>query len=356
VARKPVFHPLRVGAVERLTDDAVALTFDVPPELAHAYRFAPGQHVNIRTGIDGDDVRRSYSICSPAPSGDLRVAVKRLPGGAFSTWANRSLRPGDVLEVMTPTGHFSPDLDPARARHYGLVGAGSGITPLLSIAATVLEIEPDSTVTLVYGNRTARSAMFLDELADLKDRFPPRLRLLHLLSREPQESELLSGRLDRERFARLLDLLLPPDTVDDWYLCGPFDMVQAAREELLARGVAGEQVHAELFHVDPVPRRDRAAEDAVEGATVTITFDGRATTFALPPDVGSILEAALVERADAPYACRGGVCGTCRARLVEGEVDMATNYALRPDDVARGFVLACQSLPRSDRVVLDFDA
>jgi len=357
--RHGTFHPLRVADVERLTADAVAITFDVPDELRDDYAYQPGQHLTIRTEIDGSEVRRNYSICAPSPSGRLRIGVKRLPGGVFSGLATSGLKVGDVVDVMTPTGRFTAELDPTRPRHYCLVAAGSGITPVLSIAGSVLEVEPESSVTLLYGNRTTASVMFLDELADLKDRFPTRFRLVHVLSREPHEVELFSGRLDAAKLHRLLDTVVDPATVDEWYLCGPFAMVQEAREVLAERGVDLAHVHTELFHVEgEAPRESTVEDDArAEGtSTVTVTLDGRATTVAVPRSGPKILDAVLGVRADAPYACKGGVCGTCRAKLVSGEVAMERNYALEPDEIAGGFVLACQSHPVSDEVVLDFDA
>lgn len=355
--RKPVFHDLRVAAVDPLTDDSVVITFEVPAELREEYAFKQGQHLTLRCTLAGDDVRRNYSICSPAGSGDLRVAVKRLPGGVFSAFAHTKLRPGDVVEVMTPTGHFYTELDPNQARHYAMVAAGSGITPILSIISTVLEVEPDSTVTLVYGNRSTSTIMFLEELEDLKNRFPARFNLIHILSREAQEVELFTGRIDREKTERLLDTLLPVDTVDDWFLCGPFPMVEDVRAALLGRGVDPAHVHRELFHVEsaPPPVREVAAAAVAGASTVTIVLDGRSTTFQLPPRAESILDAALKARSDAPYACKGGVCGTCRARVVEGEVEMDRNYALESDEMDKGFVLACQSHPTSAKVTLDFD-
>ncbi len=358
--RHAVFHPLRVASVEPLTDDAVAITFEVPDELREAYTFTQGQHLTVRTEIGGVEVRRNYSICAPATSGRLRVAVKRLEGGSFSAYAVSSLAPGDVLDVMTPTGRFSPRLDPAVPRSYGAIAAGSGITPVLSILATVLEVEPDSTFTLVYGNRTTRSVMFLDELADIKDRYPTRLRVVHVLSREPHEVELFSGRIDRDRLTRLMDTLIPPETVDEWFLCGPFTMVTEARDTLLDAGVEAGHVHLELFHVEgEAPRESTVGPvgDREEGtSSVTVTLDGRASTFDMARAGERILDAALTIRADAPYACKGGVCGTCRARLVSGEVAMDRNFALEQDEMDAGFVLACQSRPVSDEVTLDFDA
>ena len=359
--RRATFHPLRVAAVDRLTDDAVALTFDVPPALREAYRFIAGQHVNVRSVLAGDDVRRSYSICSPATGQRLRVAVKRLDGGAFSAYAHDVLRPGDTVDVMTPTGRFFTRLDPANSKHYAAIAAGSGITPVLSIVATALEVERQSRVTLVYGNRTTRSVMFLEELADLKDRYPDRFAVHHVLSREPQDVELFSGRLDPERISRFLELLLPVDTVDEWFLCGPFAMIEGARETLLGNGVRRERIHTELFHVEGEQPRESAPAAGDDGslgddaARVTAVLDGRSTTFEMARSGDRVLDALLRVRDDAPYACKGGVCGTCRAKLVDGEVRMERNYALEDDELESGFVLACQSHPVSDAVTLDFD-
>jgi ring-1,2-phenylacetyl-CoA epoxidase subunit PaaE len=349
---------LTVASIEPVTDDSVAITFEVPEDLREDYAFSHGQHLTVRTELAGDDVRRNYSICSPAGSGVLRVAVKRLPGGAFSEHALDVLRPGDVLDVMTPSGRFFTELDPAHRKHYVCVAAGSGITPVLSIVASVLAAEPRSSVTLLYGNRTHSSVMFLEELEDLKDTYPERFQLLHVLSREPQEVELFSGRLDADRMGRILDGLLPPDTVDEWFLCGPFEMVSDLRKLLVKEGVPKKQIHAEVFHVESGPPVRRAPVETPEGegAKVTITLDGRRSTFSLPADGPAVLDAALRVRADAPFACKGGVCGTCRAKVVEGTVEMDTNWALEPDEVEKGYVLTCQSHPTSDTVVLDYDA
>jgi len=238
------------------------------------------------------------------------------------------------------------------------VAAGSGITPILSIVATTLEVEPHARVTLVYANRTHTSVMFLEEVEDLKDRYPERLQLIHVLSREPQEVELFSGRLDVPRMQRMLDSIIPPDTVDEWFLCGPYDMVSTLRKQLVSEGVAKRAIHAEVFHVESQPPVRRTPAEAVpaQGADVTITLDGRKSTFTLASDGPPVLEAALTVRADAPFACKGGVCGTCRAKVVEGSVEMDTNWALEPDEVERGYVLTCQSHPTSEKVVLDYDA
>jgi ring-1,2-phenylacetyl-CoA epoxidase subunit PaaE len=355
-----VFHPLTIAAIEPLTDDAVAITFDVPEELREDYAFTQGQHITVRTELAGDDVRRNYSICSPVSSGTLRIAVKRLPGGAFSEHALEQLRVGDEIDVMTPSGRFFTELDPAHEKRYVCVAAGSGITPVLSIVATTLEVEPRSQVTLLYANRTHASVMFLEEVEDLKDRYPDRFSLVHVLSREQQEVELFSGRLDVPRMQRFLDSLIPPADVDEWFLCGPYEMVASLRKQLLAEGVSKRSIHAEVFHVESsdAPRavRRTTVEQTAEGAAVTITLDGRRSSFTLPPDGPSVLEAALAVRPDAPFACKGGVCGTCRAKVVEGTVEMDTTWALEPDEVERGYALTCQSHPTSAKVVLDYDA
>jgi ring-1,2-phenylacetyl-CoA epoxidase subunit PaaE len=358
--RRPVFHELRVAAVDRLTDDAVAVTFEVPDELREAFAFRAGQHLTVRRLVDGVDVRRSYSICStPAElgrTGRLRIGVKQVSGGAFSTYA-QSLHEGDAVDVLPPLGHFATAFDPARHRHYAALVAGSGITPVLSLVATALATEPESRFTLVYGNRYARSVMFAEELADLKDRYPARLHVVHVLSREPQDAELLSGRIDADRLERLLNSLVPADSVDEWFLCGPYGMVIDAKAVLGGRGVPDDRIHTELFHVEDAPVERRAPEATVDqkDAEVTILLDGRASTFAMRRDE-RVLDAALRVRGELPYACRGGVCSTCRAKLVEGEVTMARNFALEPDELAAGYVLTCQSSPVTDHLKVDYDA
>jgi ring-1,2-phenylacetyl-CoA epoxidase subunit PaaE len=354
-ATRAAFHPLRVAALDELTEDATAVTFEVPDALRDDYAFVHGQHLSIR---GGDDVRRSYSLCTPPSSGVLRIGVKRLPGGAFSEGVLGRLRVGDTLEVMTPAGRFTTELDPTARKRYVAVAAGSGITPVLSIVAAILEGEPGSAVTLVYANRTHGSVMFLDEVHDLKDRFPERLQIVHVLSRETQDVELFSGRLDGPRLRAILDALAPADEVDDWFLCGPQQMVEELRAAIVDAGGAANRIHSELFHADPVRRAPVAALAGTEdgAARVTIRLDGRASELSLRPDGVPVLEAALRVRADLPFACRGGVCGTCRARVVEGSVAMDANYALEPEEVERGYVLTCQSHPTSERVVLDYDA
>jgi ring-1,2-phenylacetyl-CoA epoxidase subunit PaaE len=348
------FHTLRVAGVERLCDDAVAVTFEVPEHLRSAFAFRPGQYLTLRTVRDGVEERRSYSICAPAGAAP-RVGVRRVTDGLFSEWLVDRLVAGDELEVAPPAGSFTPEL---RAdTHHGLVAAGSGITPVLSIAASVLAAHPDTRVTLVYGNRRTDTVMFTEELADLKNAFGPRLQLIHTLSREPMAAEISSGRLDGERLARILDALVDVADVDEWWLCGPLGMTTEARAVLLERGVAGSQVHRELFYVDEPPPEVVRTEPGVEGATseVTIVLEGRTTTLTLPR-TEPILDAAQHVRADLPFACKGGVCGTCRARVTTGEVEMRRNFALEDDELAAGFVLTCQARPTTDTVTVDYDS
>jgi ring-1,2-phenylacetyl-CoA epoxidase subunit PaaE len=354
--RRAAVHRLAVSKIDRLTDDAIALSFAVPDELREAYAFRQGQHVALSAPEHVDDRRRSYSICAPATTGELRVAVKLIPGGAFSQFAHTRLNAGDELDVMTPSGRFFTPLDPAQAKHYAAVAAGSGITPIISLVTTTLEVEAQSTFTLLYGNRTVASTMFLDELLDLKNRFPERFVLTAVLSREQQDAPLLNGRIDAARLERLLVTVLGGRHPDEWFLCGPLELVESLRSMLLDRGTDPDHVHRELFHAGPPTKMDARAGSSGQTSAVTVVLDGRATQLDVPVDGLTILDATLAVRPDAPYACKGGVCGTCRARITSGEVVMDGGYALEPAELAAGFVLACQSHPRTPAVTLDFDA
>ncbi len=350
-------HALRVAEVEPLTEDSVAIAFEVPDELRTAFEFEPGQHVAIVRPGGPDQLRRSYSICSSA-GGPLRVAVKLLPEGQFSRYACTELKPGDTLEVLPPVGRFTTALDPTRSLHYAAIAAGSGIAPVMSILSSALEVEPSSRFTLIYGNRTVASIMFLEELEDLKDRYAERFQLIHVLSREAPEVDLLAGRINRAKLTRILELLLPPESVDEWFVCGPLKMIEDARATLIDSGAAPRAIHRELFHAKdmaPAVAPEATARDE-GGAAVEVILDGRRSAFRVPVDGISILEATLRMRPDAPFACKGGVCGTCRCRLLEGQVRMDHAYALEDDELADGLVLACQSHPVTDTVVLDFDA
>lgn len=350
------FHQLRVTEVSPLTEDSVCVTFDVPPELETTFDYIPGQHVTVRKQLDEVDVRRSYSICAPAGSGKLRVGVKKLPGGAFSTYATEELKAGDVLEVMSPVGEFTIDIDPDKPRKAVAIAAGSGITPVLSLISTSLEKEPESRWTLLYGNRTANSVMFLDELEALKDRYHPRFQLFHILSREGSDVPLLSGRIDGEKITTIHDHLLGTKEVDGWYLCGPYDMVMEARETLAGLGVDEGRIHDELFFAGPVdqsmlPEEPPAGEGSVD---LTVILDGRAVETRMTAET-SILDAALRVRSELPFSCKGGMCATCKGRIEEGGVTMEKNYALVDSEVEAGFVLTCQAHPTTDKVVVRYD-
>lgn len=349
------FHPLEVAAVDRLTDDAVAVTFDVPEHLADEFHYLPGQHVTVRADIGGIDVRRSYSVCASANTGLLRVGVKRLEGGAFSTWATTRLETGQVLEVAPPVGEFTIEPDPGAAHHYTAIAAGSGITPVLSLVATTLESEPGSRWTLIFGNRSADTIMFFDEVEGLKDRFPDRLHLIHVLSREQPDIDLFAGRIDDEKLKHLFERVIDFDSVDDWYLCGPYEMVVAARAAIESRGVAPDRVHDELFFAGPIDPALAVAPEEIEGSVaLTVKLAGRATETRMEPEM-SVLNAALRVRSELPFSCKGGMCASCKARLVEGEVDMDRNYALVDSELDAGYILTCQSHPRTDRVAVDYD-
>ncbi|SFD23834.1 2Fe-2S iron-sulfur cluster-binding protein [Streptomyces aidingensis] len=364
-----MFHPLRVARIERTVGpggagDTVALTLAVPPELRPVFRFLPGQHLTIRhITPDGTELRRNYSLCNPAPPpgsaepgpAELTIGIRRIAEGGFSSYAVTRLTEGDTLEVMPPAGRFTLVPRPGR---FAAVTGGSGITPVLSMAASLLAAEPTARFTLLRSDRTAASAMFLTETADLKDRYPGRFQLISALTREDRQAGLAGGRLDAGRLAGLLPRLLPVGEVTGWYLCGPLGLISAARQALAKLDVPGERVHAELFHAEdaplppaaPVPGRELARD-----AEVSATLDGRSGSFPVR-DGETLLDAVLRGRPDAPYACKGGVCGTCRARLLSGEVHMDRNYALEPAELDAGYVLACQSHPLTAEVRLDFDA
>ncbi|WP_175607656.1 1,2-phenylacetyl-CoA epoxidase subunit PaaE [Peterkaempfera bronchialis] len=353
--RRPAFHALRVAEVAPLCEDAAVISFEVPGPLADEFAHRPGQSLTLRREVDGRDERRSYSICSPAGS-PPRIGVRTVPGGLFSSWLVHEVRPGDTIEVMAPTGAFTPDL--TEPGHHVLIAAGSGITPMMSIAESVLTADTRSRVTLFYGNRRSDTVMFADELADLKDLHRTRFQLGHVLSREPRDAELFSGRLDADRLAALVDALVDVETADHWWLCGPHGMVRDAQRVLAGLGVPADRVHQELFFADDEPVQPVRHEDApADGpvSQVTLVLDGRSTTSALPR-TSTILDGAQRTRPDLPFACKGGVCGTCRALVTCGEADMRRNFALEPGEVDAGYVLTCQSFPASDTLTVDFDS
>jgi ring-1,2-phenylacetyl-CoA epoxidase subunit PaaE len=350
----PRFHRLRIKEVRRETPECVSLAFDVPAELASEYRFVQGQHLNLRATLDGEEVRRSYSICSGVDDGELRVAIKKVPGGRFSVWANERLAAGEAIDVMTPEGRFFTPLDAARPRHYVAFAAGSGITPVLSLARSTLAREPGSRFTLVYGNRRLASTMFHEALWELKDRYLARFEIYNVFSREEQEVELFNGRIDAAKARAFLEALIPVDGIDEAFVCGPASMIDEVEGALVAAGVPRSHVHVERFGV---PGAAVAAVDDAEAAEarVTLVVDGVRREIDFHRGQHSILDAGRAAGIDLPFSCKGGMCSTCRARLLEGEVKMAKNYALEPHEVAAGFVLTCQSYPLTERVVISFD-
>jgi len=358
------FHRLAVARVDRETRDAVAITFAVPDALRDTFRWQAGQHLTLRAAVGGEDLRRSYSICAATQDAQLRIAIKRSPGGLFSNHANDVLKAGDTLDVMPPMGHFSVSAEAGvqAPRHFVAFAAGSGITPILSIVKTTLAAEPRSRFTLVYGNRASSSVMFRDELAALKDQYLTRFNLVHVLSREPQDIELLNGRIDRVKTDALLDRWIgggrDATEVTAYFVCGPEGMMQAVSAALAARGVDAGRIRIERFAASipqhtHVPRAIAAAGQ--RECEVTAIIDGTRRTFIVKKGEQNLIDGGIAGGVELPYSCKGGVCSTCRCRLIEGEVDMDVNFALEDYEVARGFRLACQSYPASDRVVVDFD-
>ena len=357
----PKFHELKVKEIRKETLDCDSITFHLPEELEEKYQFTQGQYLTLRSLLGDEDVRRSYSICSGVDDGELRVAVKQVPGGLFSTYANEVLQEGDTLKVMTPMGRFNTPLSAENSKHYVGVAAGSGITPILSIIKSVMTKEPQSTFTLFYSNQKSSTVIFKEQIEDLKDLNMGRLRVFHLLTREPSEIPLLKGRIDKEKCDELIAQLLQDKQVDEVFICGPADMIHAAKDSFTESGVAAENVHFELF-TSPLLATNEVKKESVKEikhdgpvSNVKIILDDQAMVFDLPYNGENVLDAALSQGADLPFACKGGVCCTCRAKLVKGEVDMDLNYSLEPDEVEAGFILTCQAHPKSEEVVIDFD-
>lgn len=349
------FHSLTVAKVEPETRDAVTITFAVPDALRDAYAFRPGQHLTLKTRLGGEELRRCYSICRSGLPGHISVAVKAIEGGRFSRFAQNDIRAGMALDVMIPQGQFGYQPQAERAGRYLAIAAGSGITPMLAIIEATLAVEANSEFTLIYGNRSSQSMMFRQALADLKDTYPQRLQIIHLFSQEAVESELLSGHIDREKLHALARRLVQFDKLDEAFICGPAAMMEEAESALRDLGMPEKTIHLERFNT-PGNLRKRSVAVQAEGRSVTLRHDGRDRVIFLSAEDESILDAALRQGADLPYACKGGVCATCKCKVLRGEVDMATNYSLEPDEVAAGYVLSCQSLPNGEGVVVDFDA
>ena len=353
------FHPLTVAEIRRETRDSVVLSLAVPEEHKAAFRFTQGQYLTFRAVIGGEEVRRSYSICSGVGEEFCRVGVKQVADGLFSTWVNDSLRPGQLLEAMPPTGNFHVPLDPANRNHYVGFAAGSGITPLLSIIKTTLTQEPNSRFSLFYGNRASSTIMFREELEDLKNEHLSSFSLTHILSRERQELDLFNGRIGRAKCKQLFAHWLDVGTVDTAFICGPQEMMLEVSESLQEHGLDKRRIKFELFATAGQGQRRRAPRN--EGAAktdvchATVTLDGRARQFEFERNTLTILDAAMREGMEVPYACKAGVCSTCRAMLVEGQADMDANYALEDYEIARGYILTCQAYPVSDRIAVDYD-
>ncbi|MDS1141930.1 1,2-phenylacetyl-CoA epoxidase subunit PaaE [Pusillimonas sp. SM2304] len=354
------FYSLKVASVAKNTRDAVVVTFDVPGELHDKFSFRPGQYLTLRTQLDGNELRRSYSICAAPGDRQLRVAIKRLNDGEFSSWANEHLASGQQLDVMPPDGHFTVDFVPGQARNYVAFAVGSGITPILSLVKTALETEPVSTFTLFFGNRASSAVLFREEIEDLKNRYMQRFSLVYVMSREHQDIDLFNGRLDGPKAAQLLTLWMDPSRIDYAFVCGPQDMTESVTQALRNKGLDKSQIKFELFGSPKGPRALRTGQEARKApgkdlCEVTVVQDGLTRTLTIEKNKDSVLDSALAQGIELPYSCKGGVCSTCRCKVIEGEVDMDANFALEDYEVARGFVLCCQSFPVTDKLVIDFD-
>ena len=355
------FYPLTVSSVRHETRDSVVLTLDVPTEHKEAFRFQQGQYLTFRSKIDGEEVRRSYSICAAVQDPHLRVGIKKVADGRFSTWANEQIAVGDLLEVMPPMGSFFVPLDAANEKHYVAFAGGSGITPVLGIVKTTLLTEPKSSFTLFYGNRASSTIMFREELEDIKNDNLGRFQLVHILEREKQDVDLFNGILNREKCELLLRYWVYVSDIDTTFICGPEAMMLQVSEALQAAGLDKRQIKFELFASPSqspkgIRKVQTAAVSNMENACqATIVIDGRARTIDMQKGTKTILDAALGEGLELPYACKGGVCSTCRALLSEGEVDMDANFALEDYEIQRGYILTCQSYPVTDKILVDFD-
>lgn len=355
-----LFHPLKVASVARNTRDAVVVTFDLPDDLRAQFAFRPGQYLTLRTELDGQELRRSYSICSAPGDGILRVAIKKVDEGVFSSWANHELQVGQTLEAMPPAGSFTVDFAAENRRHYVAFAVGSGITPVFSLVKTALATEPHSRFTLFFGNRASSSVLFREEIEDLKNLYMERFSLVYIMSRESQDIELFNGRLDGDKVDELLSCWLRVDDIDYAFVCGPQTMTESVVQRLQDRGIPKSHIKFELFGAPRGPRALRTGRDQPPApgkgqCEVTVVQDGHRRSFFIDKNKDSVLDSALAQGIELPYSCKGGVCSTCRCKVIEGEVDMDANFALEDYEVARGFVLSCQSYPVTDRLVLDFD-
>ena len=352
------FHSLLVKNIKRETQDCVSISFDTPQKLKKEFEFKQGQSLTLRKIIEGEEIRRSYSICTSPLDNEVRVAVKKVQGGLFSTFANNELKTGDVIEVMPPSGNFYTELNLINKKNYVAFAAGSGITPIISLIKTTLLTEPQSTFTLVFGNKNHSSIIFKEELEGLKDKYIERFRLYHILSRERMEAEINYGRINADKCLQLTKLI-DLDAADEFFICGPEEMIFGVRDFLQEKGIDKRKIHFELF-TTPLRKASSYKPQVVsetnrETSMITVTLDGRSFDFNLDYYSNNILDAALAQGADLPYSCKGGVCTTCKAKLISGKIEMEVNYGLEPDEVEAGYILTCQSHPRSEKVVVDFD-
>ncbi len=356
----PKFHPLKVKDIHRETKDAVSVAFDLPEDLKEEYTFIQGQYLTLKTMINGEEVRRNYSVCVSPVDEELRVAIKEVHGGRFSTFANRVLQVGDTLDVMTPMGKFYTEVKADQAKNYIGFAGGSGITPIISILKTVLQVEPESTFTLFYANRGGDTIIFHEKIEALKNTYLNRFRIHHIFSEEKLETEIFNGYITKEKVAQFSRFLFDANTIDEYFICGPEPMMLAIRDGLEALEVDKKKIHIELFGTPGAKPTNTSSPakkpfDPTKESKVTIRLDGDEIDFVLGYDGENVLDAALKKGADLPYACKGGVCCTCRAKLVKGEVDMDVNYALEPEEVEAGFILTCQSHPRTEEIIVDYD-
>ncbi|MBP2831593.1 phenylacetate-CoA oxygenase/reductase subunit PaaK [Aquimarina sp. U1-2] len=353
------FYPIRVADVRKETKDCTAITFDIPEELKEKFLFKQGQYFTVKAIIEGKEVRRSYSLCSSPIENKWQVAVKRIPEGVFSNYANNQLRAGDVLEVMPPSGNFFVDVAPSKAKQYIVFAAGSGITPVLSILKTHLAAEPHSTFKLFYLNRNVKSIIFKEEIEALRNMYFGRFEIFYFLTKEQRDIPLLNGRFTSEKIKELTNKIITVSEVDECFICGPEEMIFLIRDELVNAGLAKDKIHYELFFSGITEKDNKKAAKALEhkyeGTQVTIIDGGKEFHFAMDNDYDNVLDGALAAGADLPYACKGGVCSTCKCKVVEGEVEMKINYALEDDEVAKGLVLSCQAVPTTEKVIVDFD-
>ena len=353
------FHALRVAEIVPETSEANSIRFEIPPELRDRFAFKAGQHLTLRATLNGEEVRRNYSLCAAPDDNDWLVTVKRIGGGLFSNWVGDRLKAGDMIDVMPPHGSFTTEFAPSQKRHLVGIAGGSGITPVMSLIKSTLKYEPESRFTLLYGNRDSSSVIFLEGLAALKDKHIGRLEIYHFLDQEEQDIDLFNGMLDRARCEEAIEHLVPDAAdVDGWFICGPGPMMDAAEGALLDRNIPKDRIHIERFTADRPPeavtREIAQLQTKAEGVTVSVTIDGR--TRKVPFTAGNILDSARASGLPAPFACKAGVCATCRAKVTKGKVEMAARYGLTDEEVADGYVLTCQSVPLGDGVAVDYDA